>query len=218
MKEAFIRQIIGSKEIYNFLSDLVSQQLKSVIIIEHKDDMVVEACEGLKVPPRILEFKTFEREDSPNVRAYLLEPLYEYGRPLEKVGEGERKFPPHRLSWEKRLEWINPSVKSLVTQLTSKIEKELPDVTHLPKYRWYYFYKGKSQDMDSLFTVLILTKKSIKVRIRTDPKEFKDSKNWTKAYKGWFFKKGEEREFTISRSEQLPYAMELIKQPYELAK
>ena len=277
LKEAFVRQMIGSKEIYKFLSDLVSQQLKTVIIIEHKDEMVVEACEGLKAPPRILEFKTFVREDAENVHAHLFEQLYEEEEVVhatydEKTGKfycdvcdekhekgyalgvinehlrdehnlslddqvidgwnkkferqmreyfakkGERKLPPHMWSWEKRLEWVDPSTRILTNQIISALEREIPDITHLPKYRWYYFYRGKSRDTDSLFTVFIITKKSIKVRIRADPKKFRDLKSWTRAYKGWFFRKGEEREFTITKAEQFPYTMGLIKQSYELAK
>ena len=132
--------------------------------------------------------------------------------------KGERKLPPHMWSWEKRLEWIDPSTRILTNQIISALEREIPDITHLPKYRWYYFYRGKSRDTDSLFTVFIITKKSIKVRIRADPKKFKDLKSWTRAYKGWFFRKGEEREFTITKAEQFPYTMGLIKQSYELAK
>ncbi len=56
------------------------------------------------------------------------------------------------------------------------------------------------------------------VRIRADPQKFKDQKNWTKSYKGWFFKKGQEREFSIVGEHQLFYAMELIRHSYELAK
>ncbi len=72
--------------------------------------------------------------------------------------------------------------------------------------------------MDSLFVVLLLKKKEIKVRIRADPQSFKDEKNWTRSYKGWFFKRGEEREFSITSEQQFFYAMELIRQSYELAK
>ena len=57
----------------------------------------------------------------------------------------------------------------------------------------------------------------MKIRIRTDPNKFKDKESWTKAYKGWFFKRGQEREFSIVGEHQLFYAMELIKQSYGLA-
>jgi hypothetical protein len=38
-----------------------------------------------------------------------------------------------------------------------------------------------------------------------------------KVYKGWFFKQGQERKFKITSKEQIPYAMELIKQSYDIS-
>jgi len=277
--KALIEKKTG-QDSYRFLSELVSKQPKIAFIIDKMTPEVEKASKSLKklANTEIIEFKTFVREDAPNVHAHLFEALYEeeieivharydesrngffcligdekhnsilYGvvevvkhirdehhiNPEDQTIEGwTRKFdrlwkeyerkeegaklPPHRLNWEKRLEWVNPSVKALVARLISKVEKEFPDVTHLSKYRWYYIYKGKSQSTESLFAVLMLTKKDIKVRIRTDPKKLKDAKNWTKVYKGWFFKKGEEREFSISTPEQLPYTIELIKQSHDIS-
>jgi len=221
MKEAFVRQMIGSKEVYKFLSDLVSQQLKTVIIIEHKDEMVVEACEGLKVPPKILEFKTFAREEAPNVRAHLFETLYEYTRPPEEGEEEEKEYPPHRLSWEKRLEWVDRNTSDSAKWLTIQIKRKLKDVVEEPRGRHLCFFKGKPSTK-SIFAAFLLTKKYLKVRIRTDPKTFRDPKKRVKEklYTGWFFKTGQEREFVILtfNTENLYYAMELIKQSYALAK
>ena len=65
----------------------------------------------------------------------------------------------------------------------------------------------------------MITKKEVKARIRTDPRNFRDRKNWTKSYKGWFFyKKGQEKGFKITDKDQMDYAIELIKQSYEQAK
>jgi len=66
----------------------------------------------------------------------------------------------------------------------------------------------------------MLTKKALKVRIRTDPTTFKDPRGLTRdrVYKGWFFKQGQEREFKIANEEQIENAIELIKQSYVLAK
>jgi hypothetical protein len=94
MDEAFVKQQIGNKEIYKFLSDLVSQPPKIVIIIENKDDKLIEACENLKVSPIIREFKTYVREGAPTVHAHLFEPIYPSSlpskiaieKPLTEVG------------------------------------------------------------------------------------------------------------------------------------
>ena len=95
---------------------------------------------------------------------------------------------------------------------------ELGDVTHKPLGRFYCFYKGKPSTK-SIFAALMLRKNALKVRIRTDPSTFQDPQKWTgdKVYKGWFFKSGEEREFEISRKEQINYAIELIKHSYKIS-
>jgi hypothetical protein len=98
MKNAFVKQVIGAKELYKFLSDLVSQHLKTVIIIENKDAGVVEACEGLKASPEILEFKTFVREDAENVQAHLFESLIE----LAETQKDSRMVRAAKKAWEKR--------------------------------------------------------------------------------------------------------------------
>jgi len=77
MDEAFVKQEIGTKEIYKFISDLVSQPPKIVIIIENKDAKLIEAVDNLIISPLVKEFKTFVREGAPIVHAHLFEPLYE---------------------------------------------------------------------------------------------------------------------------------------------
>jgi hypothetical protein len=93
MDEAFVKQEIGTKEIYKFILDLVSQPLKIVIIIENKDAKLIEACENLTISPLVKELKTFVREGAPLVHAHLFEPIYtiaessatETGKPSTQV-------------------------------------------------------------------------------------------------------------------------------------
>ena len=282
-KNKVLKAVVEEKvrgDVHHWLTRLINTTPKIVVVIEEKTQKVIEACKLLmrNFETYIIEFKTYTREDAPNVHSHLFEPLYEeeveivharydksrngffclmgdekhnsilydvveivkhvrdehhinpedqkiegWTRKFERLWkeyerkEERAKLPPHRLNWEKRLQWVNPSVKTLVARLISKVEKEFPDVTHLSKYRWYYIYKGKSQSTESLFAVLMLTKKDIKVRIRTEPTKFEDPKGWTKVYKGWFFKRGQEREFKMTSEEQIPYAMELIKQSYDIS-
>lgn len=72
---AYVETMIGSAEIKGFLLDLISGQPEIVVIIEEMGDKVREACEGLRAVPIVKEFKTFVREDAPNVHAHLFEPL-----------------------------------------------------------------------------------------------------------------------------------------------
>jgi hypothetical protein len=76
---AYVETMIGSREIKGYLLDLISKQPGIVVIIEEMGEKVREACDGLKTAPIIREFKTFVREDAPNVHAHLFEPLDEQG-------------------------------------------------------------------------------------------------------------------------------------------
>jgi len=67
--------------------------------------------------------------------------------------------------------------------------------------------------------VLMLTKRKVKVRIKVDPTKFEDKQKWTKPYKGWFFpRKWQEREFSITSAEQFDYALQLIKESYDISR
>jgi len=218
MKET-VKAYTNTDDVHHFLTNLISKQPKILILIEQEDLDIQEACENLRVVPEIITFKTLVKEKADfKTHAHLYEPLVKVGEPEETTGERKREYPPHRLSWEKRLEWVDPSTRSLLPQVISRIEKEFPDASHLPKYRWYYVYKGSTHKPEFLFAVLLLTRKNIHIRIRIDPSNFRDEKNWTKAYQGWFwYKKGQERDFSITDADQLSYAIELIRQSYKLA-
>lgn len=126
-------------------------------------------------------------------------------------------MPEHHRYWEKKLIWVDENVSRIVAELENRILR-LGEITHKPSGPDYVFYKGKPSTK-SVFVGLFLTKKVLKVRIRTDPATFKDPEKWTgdRTYH-WFFTTGQEREFRITAKDQIDYAMDLIEQSYELAK
>jgi predicted transport protein len=103
--------------------------------------------------------------------------------------------------------------------LSTAITNSQNNVVGKPRGKYYCFYKRNPSNR-SIFAVLCLYKVCVRVRIRADLKTFRDPKNWTgeKVYKRWFFTKGQEIEFRVESEDQIGYAMELIKQSYELAK
>ena len=222
--KAIVQKKVGSREIYRFLSNLVSNDPTVAVIVDEKTSEILEACESLPAKAEVIEFETFEREGvGISVHAHLFEPVHEVApTPSEVEGvvkKGKREYPPYRLDWQKRLEWVNDETRDIVYKLLDRLNKELPPTTHSPKYRWYYIYRGKSKKLSSLFAVLLITKKKVNVRIRVDPKRFYDTENVTKKMKGWPFKKEgqEERSFSITKPEELDYALELIGQAYNFA-
>ena len=215
-KRALLEKRGFGREIYKFLNDVISTKPSVAIIIDKRTAELDEVLDMLPLKAEITELRTFEREGvGLSVHAHLLGM-----EEVEKEEKEERKeIPEHRKSWEARLGWVSPETKEIVQKLIKRVESELPAVSHLPRYRWYCFYKGESRSSESLFAVLMLGKKKVSVRIKADPDKFKDDQNWTKKYKGWFFaRKYEEREFSISTPEQLDYAMELVKQSYNISR
>lgn len=87
----------GLSDIKGFLYDLIILQTpKIAVVIEQRGDKVQEACEGLKVEPTVIEFKTYVREDAPNVHAHLFEPLYALEKPFEKGKKEGKEYAERR--------------------------------------------------------------------------------------------------------------------------
>ncbi|MEM4713389.1 MAG: hypothetical protein QXQ61_02440 [Candidatus Bathyarchaeia archaeon] len=218
--KALIEKKTG-QDSYRFLTELVSKPPKIAVIIDEITPEVEKASKSLKklADTEIIEFKTFVRENAPDVKAHLInQPLFEAER-ISKAEEKERRIhvPRHYVSWDSLLSWVDDNVKELVDILSKQIT-ELGNVNKAVHGRYLCFYKGKAS-VKSTFAAFLLTKKALKIRIRTNPNTFRDPQKWTgdKIYKGWFFKTGQEREFKITSKEHIPYAMELIRHSYEIS-
>lgn len=216
---ATVQKQIDTHDIHHALSKLIAKQPRLVVIIDEKTLETEEALQNLNPTPSIVEFKTYARRDAPNVRAHVFEPLYSEEKPTGKApGRAEEKkpVPEHRRTWQKKLDWADENVREINKALTNQI-LQFDNVVHKASGPDYAFFKGEP-GTKTIFVGLFLTKSAIKVRIRTDPTTFKDPKKWTgdKEYH-WFFKAGE-KEFKITSIDQMHYAMELIKQSYQLAK
>ena len=216
-KEKVFREFLGlDKDMFFFLDRVLHRKCGIVIVIDEITPQLTEICEDFAryADVKVIEFKTYQREGKEiyHFNPFKAEELVEVKKP------GKREYPEYRRSWRARLEWADASTRDLVHQLIERIESELPGISHLPKYRWYYFYKGKAPTSRSLFAVLLAKKRGLHVRIRIDPSRFEDRLNVTKQYKGWFFRiREEERGFSIKSPEELNYALELIKQAYDYA-
>ena len=132
--------------------------------------------------------------------------------------EEKREIKDHYKSYDKMLAWVDENTSNIAKQLTLDIKRNLKDVVEKPQGRYLCFYKGKPTNK-SIFAAFLLTKKLLKVRIRTDPRTFRDPEKRVKPemFKGWFFKTRQEREFKITSKEQITYAIELIKQSYDIS-
>lgn len=136
IKKAYVEKKIESPEIYQFLSNVISKSPRIAIIVEQMTGEIREASDTF---PNVqyVEFKTYVSEDAESVRAHLFEPIYKREKPPEegRKEKKERKYPPYMTDWEKRLEWVNPSTRTLVNRLIERVETALPNVTHGSMYR-----------------------------------------------------------------------------------
>jgi len=216
-KEKVFREFLGpTTDMFFFLDRVLHRKCGIVIVIDEITPQLTEICEDFAryADVKVIEFKTYQREGK---EIYHFSPftVEEEARAPERE---KKEYPEYRKSWKAGLEWVDADTRALVHELTQRLERELPGITHLPKHRWYYFYKREPRKYESLFAVLLLAKRKIHIRIRVDPSKFEDRLNLTTQYKGWFFKtRGEERGFSISKPDQLNYALELIKQAYDYA-
>jgi hypothetical protein len=74
---ARMRKIIGSNEIYKYLTDCISTLPTVTIIIEKATPELDEALEAINHPiKKVVEFRTLVRENADTVHVHLFEPLY----------------------------------------------------------------------------------------------------------------------------------------------
>lgn len=137
--KAYVEDTIGSPEVKSFLSDLISESPKITVIIEEMGEQVREACEGLKVDPIVIDFKTYVRENAPNIHAHLFNPIAE-ALPCE---EG---FPKGNIE-QKKSEMLEYAKSDELKELLSECLKRF-DVLNLEmkplKGHWIsVWYKGK---------------------------------------------------------------------------
>ena len=207
MKEKTFQDFLGSdSDMFFFLDRVLHRRCGVIIVVDEVTPQLMEICEDFRTHAevKVIEFKTYQKGDR---EIYHFNPfeVEEVAKPPER-----EERPEHRKSWAARLAWVNEDTRSLFHEFIQKVEHKLPGVNHRPKHRWYYLYRD-----ESLFAVVLLSKRKIDVRIRIDPSRFRDRMNLTKSYKGWFFRKGDERGFPIRSPDQIDYALELVKQAHD---
>ena len=107
-KEALVINKTGSREIYRFISNLVSRPPVLAILIDQRTKELEEVCDSLPIEVKIVEFKTFAREGiGLAVHAHLFEPLY---RPIisTELAPPEREIPVESMKlkvWRSYMEY-----------------------------------------------------------------------------------------------------------------
>jgi len=97
--EKFTMDKIGTRDIYqyfleNVLEKIEEQTSQVIIVIDRITPEIREACGILRPNPRILEFKSYTREDAESVRIYQFTPSYKHKGPKPPP-------PPPEMEWSK---------------------------------------------------------------------------------------------------------------------
>ena len=72
------------KERYKLLTDIINRSPEFAIIIDEKTGELEEICENLPFASKIIEFKTYQREDS-DVSIYIFDALSSYSHPRKMI-------------------------------------------------------------------------------------------------------------------------------------
>lgn len=91
--EARVKEKIGSGEVYKFISDLISDKPRIIIVINERTSELEEAIRDIRGDVKILEFKIFRREGiSEEIDAYLFNPVINL-KNMEKSFEPKSGLP-----------------------------------------------------------------------------------------------------------------------------
>ena len=94
--EAQFRKQIGTGEIYKSISDMVNEKPLIVVAIDQRTDELEEALLGLGGDVKVVEFKTYRRQGSTEINAYMFEPAITLGKNdtgvrIQPVGDNASK-------------------------------------------------------------------------------------------------------------------------------
>lgn len=106
--EAFVRNKIGTGEIYRFLNKIVDTNPTLVVIIDEKTRELDEACNSIPIEDkRVVEFKIFKRVDAGIRNAFLFEPVTHKPRIERRVRAERGEITPRR-------EYRRPILETLI--------------------------------------------------------------------------------------------------------
>ena len=198
---AILQKSIGSVDVHHFLTKLIKEPTRIVIVIDQKTPEVESACKVLGITD-IIEFKTFAKENDPKTHAYLFETLSDSRTVREKSP-----------TWEQKLRSATPETKAIVEELEKRIQA-LGKVSTMERMRKAY-YKGKLSSK-SCFAVIEIDDDGLVIRIDASSPTFKDPEKWSidGIKNGMFFAR--QSKFKVTNRGQIEYSINLIKQAFDI--
>jgi len=76
--EAYVKEKIGSGELFRFLNSTIEKEPTLAVIIDQRTRELEEACDSIPIKEKLIsEFRIYERVDAGIKNAFLIEPLFE---------------------------------------------------------------------------------------------------------------------------------------------
>ena len=132
--KAYVEKMTG-QDIFRFLTELVSKPPKIVLVIDDITPEIDRANKSLKrlANTEIVEFRTFIRENAPNVHAHLFEPL----SMLESTAKEKETSVAAEKAWETRKsqvgipaeEQIQKTVNTQAREIARKLREEIKKIS-----------------------------------------------------------------------------------------
>jgi hypothetical protein len=105
MKET-VKANSSADDIHHFLTNLISQQPRILILVEQDDPDIQEACENLRIVPDIMAFKTLVKVGADiKTHAHLFQPLVKVEQPPQQNRGPSPPSPRLRLQPKKGGRW-----------------------------------------------------------------------------------------------------------------
>jgi len=114
--EAYVKEKIGSGELYRFISSTIEKDPTLIVVIDNKTRELEEACDSIPIKEKLVsELRVYERVDSGIKNAFIVEPLFE-GRvePALHMNALAPTSPAHIGSMTSQKEYELPLLESLI--------------------------------------------------------------------------------------------------------
>jgi hypothetical protein len=118
--------------------------------------------------------------------------------PRIKYKKVVKEKPDYMTSWDARLQWVLPTTRDLALKLIRRLEADLPELLHKPRYGWYSFYRKEPFVAKNDVATIIIGRGTVTLAVRTNPARFSDPANLTRPVKGFFYPRGTEKRIKVT--------------------
>jgi predicted transport protein len=206
-------QLKNIKEVYKYIAEILESKPQIIILIDGKNDELEEVCDSLPFDSKVIEFKTYIRENvGLGVHIHSFEPLKDFikvtsvskvGTVVEKVSREVKKY-----TEEDHTKKIPEKIVELYNELKEKTLDLADGIIIRPRKRYIGFVAKTN------FTDVLLQKSKIKIWLNLKKGTIDDPKKVARDISNVGHWGNGDYEINISNDENLEYIISLVKQSY----